>query len=158
MQSNGISNATLARDEVTVTGKVNTGAADAPVWEDFNQTYKANESYEINGQTYDGKYMIQQYYGNQLSHSPNYITDVNWLKIRNLSLSYDFTPLLKKQKVIKHLSVSFTGNNLATWTNYKGMDPEVSVAGGAGGAGATGIDYCSVPTTSSFTFGLNITF
>ena len=158
MQSNGISNATLARDEVTVTGKVNTGTADAPVWEDFNQTYKANESYEINGQTYDGKYMIQQYYGNQLSHSPNYITDVNWLKIRNLSLSYDFTPLLKKQKVIKHLSVSFTGNNLATWTNYKGMDPEVSVAGGAGGAGATGIDYCSVPTTSSFTFGLNITF
>ena len=51
-----------------------------------------------------------------------------------------------------------TGTNLFTWTNYKGMDPEVSTAGGTGGSGATGIDYCSVPSTSSFSFGVNLTF
>jgi len=158
MQSTGASLATMQRDQVTVSGKVNKGTAAEPQWEAFEQTYKAGETYEINGQQYDGKYMIQQYYANQLSHSPNYITDVNWLKLRNLSLSYDFTPLIKKQNVIKRLSATISGNNLFTWTNYKGMDPEVSVAGGAGGAGSTGIDYCSVPTTSSFTFGLNVTF
>jgi len=78
--------------------------------------------------------------------------------LRSLSVSYDFTKLIKRQNVIKRLSVTATGTNLFTWTNYKGMDPEVSTAGGTGGSGATGIDYCSVPSTSSFSFGVNLTF
>ena len=40
----------------------------------------------------------------------------------------------------------------------KGMDPEVCTAGGTGGSGATGIDYCSVPSVRTYTFGVNITF
>ena len=38
------------------------------------------------------------------------------------------------------------------------MDPEVCTAGGTGGSGATGIDYCSVPSVRTYTFGVNITF
>ena len=56
------------------------------------------------------------------------------------------------------MSVNATATNLFTWTNYDGMDPEVSTAGGTGGSGSTGIDYCSIPSTSSFTFGVNLTF
>lgn len=160
MVANGTSPLTCLNDrkEVTVNGKVNTGTADAPVWEDFSQTYKAGEMYTIADKEYSGEAMIQNYWDNYCSNSYNFITSVNWLKLRNLSLSYDFTPLIKKQKVIKNLSVSLAGSNLFTWTNYKGMDPEVSTAGGAGGAGSVGIDYCSVPSTASFTAGLNITF
>jgi hypothetical protein len=66
--------------------------------------------------------------------------------------------MLGNQKVIKGISVSATGTNLFTWTNYKGMDPEVSAAGGTGGSGSTGIDYLGVPAVASFTFGLNLTF
>jgi hypothetical protein len=47
---------------------------------------------------------------------------------------------------------------LFTWTNYKGMDPEVSAAGGTGGSGSTGIDYLGVPAVASFTFGVNLKF
>lgn len=160
MVSAGMDPSTIAnnRQEVTVTGKVNKGTASEPIWEDYTATYKAGEQYTFGENTYDGKYMIQQYYMNQLDHSPNFIQDVNWLKLRNLSISYDFTPLLKKQHVIKHLSASVTGTNLFTITNYRGMDPEVSVSGGTGGSSSVGIDYCSVPSTSSFTFGLNISF
>ena len=154
MLSNGISKLTLENDRqsVTVSG-VNsvTGA-------EFTQTYNANQSYTIGTTTVDGKAMIQRYWANYAANSYYFITSVNWLKLRSLSLTYDFTGLFKKQNVIKGISAMATGTNLFTWTNYKGMDPEVSAAGGTGGSGSTGIDYLGVPAVTSFTFGINITF
>lgn len=151
--TNGLSKRTLMNDRqsVTVTGiNSQTGA-------EFTQTYSANQSYTIGSTTVDGKNMIQRYWANYAANSYNFITSVNWLKLRSLSLTYDFTGLLKNQKVIKGLSATAVGTNLFTWTNYKGMDPEVSAAGGTGGSGSTGIDYLGVPAVSSFTFGINIT-
>ena len=102
--------------------------------------------------------MIQRYWSNYAANSYNFITSVNWLKLRSVSLTYDFTSMLKNQKVIKGISATAMGTNLLTWTNYKGMDPEVSAAGGTGGSGSTGIDYLGVPAVASFTFGINLTF
>jgi ferric enterobactin receptor len=152
--SSGLSKRTMLNDRqsVTVTG-VNSQTGTA-----FTQTYNANQSYTINGTTYDGRYMIQQYWQNYAGNSLNFITSVNWVKLRSLSLTYDFTGMLNNHKVIKDLSVTAVGTNLFTWTNYKGMDPEVSAAGGTGGSGSTGIDYLGVPAVASFTFGVNITF
>jgi TonB-linked SusC/RagA family outer membrane protein len=154
MVVNGLSKATLLNDRqsVTVSG-VNsvTGA-------DFTQTYNANQSYTIGSTTYAGTYMIQQYWQNYAANSYNFITSVNWLKLRSLSLTYDFSGILKNQKIIKGISATATGTNLFTWTNYKGMDPEVSAAGGTGGSGSTGIDYLGVPAVSTFTFGINLKF
>lgn len=151
---NGLSKKTLLNDRqsVTVTG-VNsvTGA-------DFTQTYDASQSYTIGSSTVAGTNMIQRYWANYASNSYNFITSVNWLKLRSLSLTYDFTSMLKNQKIIKGISATAVGTNLFTWTNYKGMDPEVSAAGGTGGSGSTGIDYLGVPAVASFTFGVNITF
>jgi hypothetical protein len=103
--------------------------------------------------------MIQQYWSNYAENAYNFITDVNWLKLRSLSLSYDFSKLISKQKVLKGLVATFSANNLFTITNYKGgMDPEVAAVGSAGGSGSVGIDYCGVPTQTSYSFGLNLTF
>jgi hypothetical protein len=151
---NGLSKQTLLNDRqsVTVSGvNSSTGA-------DFNQTYNANQSYTIGSTTVSGYDMIQRYWSNYAANSYNFITSVNWLKLRSLSLTYDFTNVLKNQKVIKGISATAVGTNLFTWTNYKGMDPEVSAAGGTGGSGSTGIDYLGVPAVSSLTFGINITF
>ncbi len=151
--TNGLSKITTlnSRRLVSVTG-VNsvTGA-------EFNQTYTADQNYTIGSTTYSGAYMIQQYWQNYAANSYNFITSVNWLKLRSLSLNYDFTSMLKNTKVIKGISVTAVGTNLFTITNYKGMDPEVSAAGGTGGSGSTGIDYLGVPTVRTFTFGVNIT-
>ena len=154
MVLNGLSQRTLLNDRqsVTVTGvNANTGA-------DFTQTYSADQSYVINGTTYSGKSMIQNYWANYAANSMNFITSVNWVKLRSVSLTYDFTGMLKSKKIIKELSATAIGYNLHTWTNYKGMDPEVSAAGGTGGSGSTGIDYLGVPAVASFTFGVNMTF
>ncbi len=151
---NGLSKLTLQNDRqsVTVTG------VNSQTGEDFSQTYNADQSYTINGTTYSGISMIQRYWSNYASNSMNFLTSVNWVKLRSLSLTYDFSRFLKNQKVIKGLSATAVGTNLYTWTNYKGMDPEVSAAGGTGGSGSTGIDYLGVPAVASFTFGVNLTF
>ncbi|MBN8860450.1 MAG: SusC/RagA family TonB-linked outer membrane protein [Sphingobacteriales bacterium] len=151
---NGLSKKTLLNDRqsVTVTG------VNSVTGEDFSQTYDASQSYTIGSTTYAGVNMIQRYWSNYAANSYNFITSVNWVKLRSLSLTYDFSDVLKGQKVIKGLSATAVGTNLFTWTNYKGMDPEVSAAGGTGGSGSTGIDYLGVPAVASFTFGVNITF
>ncbi|TAM93785.1 MAG: SusC/RagA family TonB-linked outer membrane protein [Chitinophagaceae bacterium] len=154
MVVNGLSKRTLLnnRQSVTVTGvNSNTGT-------DTTITYHANQSYTIGSTTYAGTDMIQRYWSNYAANSYNFITSVNWLKLRSVSLTYDFSGILKNQKVIKGLTATAVGTNLFTWTNYKGMDPEVSAAGGTGGSGSTGIDYLGVPAVASFTFGVNIKF
>jgi TonB-linked SusC/RagA family outer membrane protein len=150
----GLSKLTTLNDRQSVT----VSGVNSVTGEEYTQTYNANESYTIGSVVYSGKSMIQKYWTNYNSNSYNHITSVDWLKLRSVQISYDFTRSLKKQNVIKGLSVTATGSNLLTWTNYKGMDPEVSMAGGTGGSGSVGIDYCSVPATSSFSFGVNITF
>ncbi|HMH23988.1 MAG TPA: SusC/RagA family TonB-linked outer membrane protein [Puia sp.] len=149
---NGLSKKTTLNDRqsATVTG-VNsvTGAA-------FSQTYTAGQSYTIGSTTYAGAYMVQQYWQNYAANSYNFITSVNWVKLRSLSLTYDFSSIVKNSKVIKGISATVVGTNLFTWTNYKGMDPEVSAAGGTGGSGSQGIDYLGVPAVASFTFGINV--
>jgi TonB-linked SusC/RagA family outer membrane protein len=154
MVSTGLSKLTLLNDRRSVT----VSGVNSVTGEEFTQTYEADKSYTVAGVEYSGRSMIQKYWSNYNQNSDSHITSVNWLKLRSLQIGYDFTSLLGKQTVIKGLSVNATGTNLLTWTNYKGMDPEVSMAGGTGGSGSTGIDYCSVPATSSFTFGVNITF
>ena len=154
MVSNGLSKRTLLNDRqsVTVSGvNSQTGA-------DFTQTYEAGQSYTIGSTTYAGTNLIQRYWANYAANSYNFITSVNWVKLRSLSLNYDLIGLLKNQKVIKGISLTAVGTNLFTLTNYKGMDPEVSAAGGTGGSGSTGIDYLGVPAVASFSFGINVSF
>ncbi len=154
MVSNGLSKLTTLnnRQSVTVDG------INATTGEAYTQTYEAGKTYTFGKTTYSGEAMIQKYWSNYANNSYNFIQSVNWLKLRSISLSYDFTSLLRSHTIIKRLSANVTAQNLLTWTNYKGMDPEVCTAGGTGGSGATGIDYCSVPSVRTFTFGVNITF
>ena len=164
MVSTGTSPVTLLNDRqsVTVSGVAsadgNYNGQDLKAGDPVTITYEAGQSYTVKGVEYDGKAMIQKYWSNYQSNSSNFITDVNWLKLRSLSITYDFSSLLRKQRVIKGLSASVTGTNLFTLTNYKGMDPEVSTAGGTGGSGAAGIDYASVPAVASVSFGVNLKF
>ena len=154
MTTLGMHPMTLANDRQSVT----VSGVDYETGEPYDMTYEAGKQYEIAGTTYSGEAMIQKYWSNYAANSHHFLTDVNWMKLRYVTLSYDFTRILKSRKTIKGLTANITASNLFTITNYKGMDPEVSTAGGTGGAGSTGIDYCSVPATSSFTFGVNITF
>ena len=84
-------------------------------------------------------------------HSSKYLEDATYLKLDNVSLSYDF---VFKNSYIKGLRLYLTGQNLLCITGYKGVDPEVSLSGLAPGIESTSY----YPRTRSFTLGVNMNF
>ncbi|MEO7044174.1 MAG: SusC/RagA family TonB-linked outer membrane protein [Ferruginibacter sp.] len=86
--------------------------------------------------------------------------DVNWLRLRDITLSYTFPDkVIKPLKSIKNLSVFVTGNDLVLFTNYKGADPAVNGNNpGTTGVGSFGFDYGTAPTPLSLSFGIRTNF
>ena len=123
-------------------------------------TWEADKTYMFSGKMTSGYNIIKNYYtGAYMHETMNYITDVNVLRLRSLSVSYNVPKsFLKKTGIIKAANVSVSANNLLLFTNYNG-DPEAAAAGaGVGGSSSVGFDYCGIPSTSGMTFGLNLTF
>lgn len=79
------------------------------------------------------------------------IENVNYLRLKSITLSYEMPAKWFKNK-IKGLSLYVTGQNLFLWTNYSGTDPEV-VDPYTGKD--TGQQY---PLNRSVTFGFNLKF
>ena len=87
--------------------------------------------------------------------SEDYIEDAGWVRLREVTLSYNFSSLVSDVKWIKNLEVYFTGYNLWLSTDYTGIDPETSLLGSSN---AQGFDYFNMPGTKSYTFGLKVGF
>jgi TonB-linked SusC/RagA family outer membrane protein len=80
-----------------------------------------------------------------------YVEDGSYIKLRELTLSYDFKDLLfKNSKTVRGLSIGAFARNIIIWTPYKGVDPETSLNGASG---YNGMDYFNNPGTK--TFGIN---
>lgn len=57
--------------------------------------------------------------------SSRYLEDGSFLRIKNVTLSYNFPQTLCKKLHVQDASVFLTGDNLYTLTAFSGMDPEV---------------------------------
>lgn len=97
---------------------------------------------------------VNKYYS---TVSSNFIEDGSYLRLSYVTLSYDFSSMLKKGWAVKNLNLSATGRNLFLLTKYTGNDPAVLVST-AGGTGGAGIDSYQVPVSRSFNFTLKATF
>ncbi|WP_228384131.1 SusC/RagA family TonB-linked outer membrane protein [Sphingobacteruim zhuxiongii] len=84
-----------------------------------------------------------------------YIEDADFLKIQNITIGYDFAKLFPKIP-FSQTRLYFTVQNLYTFTNYSGMDPEVGY--GAADPWASGIDLGFYPQPRTYMFGVNIKF
>ena len=59
------------------------------------------------------------------------VEKVNYMKLRTLTLGYSFPKKWSKKVGMEELRLFVSGENLFTWTNYSGMDPEtVSITNG----------------------------
>jgi hypothetical protein len=86
----------------------------------------------------------------------NFVEDASWVRLRNLSLSYDFPSRLFRNKVIQGATLTFTGNNLLLFTDYSGYDPETSsFSAGSNVDAFTGFTY---PAVRSYLFSVNLNF
>lgn len=165
MTINGMSKRTEDRDKLILSGAIrNGGTNESPVFEDKTFTFMADQMYDIKGVPTSGKKIIQDYWSDFYAReSANFMVNTNWLRLRNISVAYNFSDGVLKNagisKVVKGLTATLTGTNLWLLTNYKGLDPEASAAGsGVAGSSSVGIDYNGVPSTAGVMFGLNFRF
>jgi TonB-linked SusC/RagA family outer membrane protein len=86
--------------------------------------------------------------------------DVNWLRLRDVTLSYAFgKKLLNRAKLFSAASVFVTGTDLFIITNYSGVDPAANGNTPAtGGVGAFAIDLGNTPTPIGVNVGLRVSF
>ena len=80
-----------------------------------------------------------------------YLESASYLRLKNLTLSYDLTDVLQKWSHLRErnsrMSVYFSGENLFTITDYSGMDPECG-----------GWDAMTYPVSRVFSFGVKLTY
>ena len=88
--------------------------------------------------------------------SSRYVEDASFVRFRTLTVRYTFSKKINDLLKVKNLSGYLTAENLFTWTNYQGQDPEVSMRGGD--PFRVAIDYSMTPPSKTITIGLTSSF
>ncbi len=88
--------------------------------------------------------------------SSRYVEDGSFLRFSSATLRYNLDQLLAKKLGLKSASIYVTGQNLYTWTNYRGQDPEISAR--AGDIYQQPIDGSTTPAVKTYTLGLTASF
>ncbi|TKB97792.1 SusC/RagA family TonB-linked outer membrane protein [Pedobacter cryophilus] len=88
--------------------------------------------------------------------SDRFLEDGDFLRMKNISLSYTFSPQFLTKLKVSNLKLYVAGQNLFTITDYSGLDPEVSTFSDTNTA--PGTDFLTFPQSKTYTFGLNLTF
>ena len=86
--------------------------------------------------------------------SDRWIEDGSYLRLKNVSLSYNIPTKITRKILLEGVQIYITGENLVTWTHYTGYDPEVSSYSGL----RIGVDDGSYPQSRTFLLGLNLKF
>jgi hypothetical protein len=82
--------------------------------------------------------------------------DGSYLRVKNISLGYTLPSALMNRLPVNTMRIYVSAQNLFTFTDYSGYDPEVSFFGS--GATNQGVDYGAYPATKTVLVGLNLKF
>jgi TonB-linked SusC/RagA family outer membrane protein len=91
---------------------------------------------------------------NGADYSDRFLEDGSYLRIKTIQVGYTIPNSITKQVSIDRCRIYFAGDNLYTFTNYSGYNPDVS----ADALGGRGIDYKSYPLSKTILFGLQLNF
>lgn len=86
--------------------------------------------------------------------SSRFIENGSFMRIKNVTLGYNFPKTILKKAKIKSLRLYVTGQNLYTFTAYTGMDPEVNYYGNDNII--MGTDFFTYPQSRTILVGLNV--
>jgi TonB-linked SusC/RagA family outer membrane protein len=102
----------------------------------------------------------QLYYTARLPEEEFIEKDVNWFRLRDISLNYTLpAKTLKNLKYFQSLAAFVTVNDLILITNYTGADPQVNGNNASTrGVGAAGFDYGNIAAPVSINFGIRTSF
>ena len=105
----------------------------------------------------DGEYRLTNW--QQGNDTRGYIEDASYVKIRELSISYDIPGEFLESILgggVESGSITFSARNLHTWTGYTGVDPEVSNFGNE--PIARNIDVAPYPASRSLWLSVDLVF
>jgi TonB-linked SusC/RagA family outer membrane protein len=85
-----------------------------------------------------------------------FFEDASFVRLRNISLGYDFTKMINI-KAVKRAQLVLSGRNIATFTKYSGFDPEIN-SGAVNSSFDRGIDHSTLPNTKSYQVSVNLSF
>jgi len=84
------------------------------------------------------------------------IYDASFVRIKNLTLSYKFSPKLLSKTFLKSAKIYTSIDNLRTFSKYPGVNPETNSIGNS--TTQLGVDYATYPLSRRFTLGINVSF
>lgn len=84
-------------------------------------------------------------------YSTRELEDASYLRLKTVELAYSIPTNYLKRLGLKEVLVTASAQNLVTWTNYSGMDPEVSTRNSIL---TPGFDYSAFPIAKTLVFGL----
>ncbi|MBO5686154.1 MAG: TonB-dependent receptor, partial [Alistipes sp.] len=88
-------------------------------------------------------------------YSSRTIEDASFLRLKTLSLTYSLPRKIVRKLGMRSVQFSLSAQNLFTWTDYSGLDPEVSVRNSAL---TPGFDYSAYARNKIYTAGLKLIF
>lgn len=80
------------------------------------------------------------------------VEDASFLRLRNAKLAYAFPNL--DIKGVSSLMIYASGQNLVTWTKYRGYNPDINALGNSN----VRIDYSAYPLARIYSIGINVKF
>ncbi|MFZ2899027.1 MAG: TonB-dependent receptor [Saprospiraceae bacterium] len=89
--------------------------------------------------------------------SSRFIEDGSFLRVKNITLSYSLRKDWMEKAGVKSARIYATVQNLYTFTNYFGMDPEVNYYGGSSNV-IIGTDFFTYPQSRTYLAGINLLF
>lgn len=95
--------------------------------------------------------------GNGVSPSSRYLSDGSYLRLKNIVLGYNFPKAILEKIKLHSLRIYAQATNLATWTKYKGWDPELNSDAFSGNI-TQNYDFYAAPQAKTITFGINVGF
>lgn len=95
--------------------------------------------------------------------SSRFVEDGSYIRLKNIALGYNLPSDISQKFGVASVRFAVSAQNLITFTNYSGLDPEVSYFGSGGesvGASNTtqGFDFGNYPTVRSVNFSLSLKF
>jgi len=97
------------------------------------------------------------WYGVYNSVAENSIVDAAFLKLREVSLTYDLPQSVLRKTPFGRASFSIVGSNILLWTPKSNIfiDPEANIFGTSNSQGR---EFANIPSTRTFGFNLSLTF
>ncbi|HAN19305.1 MAG: hypothetical protein A2X13_01390 [Bacteroidetes bacterium GWC2_33_15] len=114
-----------------------------------NQDRRVLTAWETPGEYTEYPQFVTGNASNSNRFSSRFIEDGSYVRLKSVILSYDLPKAIVSKAKLSSVRIFAQGENLYTWTDYSGFDPELAVDGQA---------WFSYPQARTITFGINFGF